>query len=608
LPRRIPDEYADIESLGGSMSTASSQPAGERRTFEIGLVMAGAISAGAYTAGVVDFLLEALDQWYAVHDGNPPHDVKLRVISGASAGGMVGSILMASFGGDRLAPVRSRPAPGEHSANELYRAWVQEIDIAPLLGSKDLQKNRVLSALDCTKLRELAQHAIEVKPVTTPPLSERRPYLADPLELIVTIANLRGVPYRLGLKGGNERMTLHADYMRFAIGANTLAEPAMVLDPTDYSSEPWKLLAKAALATGAFPFALAPHGLSRPWQDYARKRWPITSYKDGKQVVEFRELIPETGDDGELYEFLSVDGGLLNNEPFDLAHSALAPATGHNERSGDKSDRAIILIAPFPSGAPAKYTPPGGLLSFGGAILNTLLEQVRFNPEVLVLAADENVYSRFLISPKRDEDFKGGNIACGALDGFGGFIHEDFRHHDFMLGRYNCQRFLKKHFTLPCDDAGGSSGRNPLFAVAELLHMHRVTPPGKQNEELPIIPCVGTAAEPLRQPDWPNYSSAKLDKLITQIDSRLMKVGELLINEHAKGFASRNLLKFAIWSQKNKTLEWLRKRVVLDLEKGHNIHVTRAATRSRASEWVPWLLAAGAIAAVVALAVTIIAP
>jgi hypothetical protein len=30
---------------------------------EIGLVLAGAVSAGAYTAGVIDFLIEALDAW-----------------------------------------------------------------------------------------------------------------------------------------------------------------------------------------------------------------------------------------------------------------------------------------------------------------------------------------------------------------------------------------------------------------------------------------------------------------------------------------------------------------------------------------------------------------
>ncbi len=32
-------------------------------TFEIGLTMAGAVSAGAYSGGVLDFLLQALDAW-----------------------------------------------------------------------------------------------------------------------------------------------------------------------------------------------------------------------------------------------------------------------------------------------------------------------------------------------------------------------------------------------------------------------------------------------------------------------------------------------------------------------------------------------------------------
>jgi hypothetical protein len=45
------------------MATAGT--AGRAGGFEIGLVMAGAVSAGAYTAGVVDFLIQALDQWHA---------------------------------------------------------------------------------------------------------------------------------------------------------------------------------------------------------------------------------------------------------------------------------------------------------------------------------------------------------------------------------------------------------------------------------------------------------------------------------------------------------------------------------------------------------------
>jgi len=54
----------------------------QKPKFEIGLVRAGAVSAGAYTAGVLDFLLQALDAWYRAAgdefpDGNP-HEVRSR--------------------------------------------------------------------------------------------------------------------------------------------------------------------------------------------------------------------------------------------------------------------------------------------------------------------------------------------------------------------------------------------------------------------------------------------------------------------------------------------------------------------------------------------------
>ena len=42
------------------------------------------------------------------------------------------------------------------------------------------------------------------------------------------------------------------------------------------------------------------------------------------------------------------------------------------------------------------------------------------------------------------------------LGGFGGFLHESFRHHDYLLGRRNAQAFLRWNFALP--------ESNPLFA------------------------------------------------------------------------------------------------------------------------------------------------
>jgi len=43
--------------------TESNATLAETKPFQLGLVLAGAISAGAYTAGVLDFLFQALSEW-----------------------------------------------------------------------------------------------------------------------------------------------------------------------------------------------------------------------------------------------------------------------------------------------------------------------------------------------------------------------------------------------------------------------------------------------------------------------------------------------------------------------------------------------------------------
>src|SRR6266581_7065330 len=63
----------------------------DMKPFRLGINMAGAISAGAYTAGVFDFLLEALQQWEKAKAENkavPRHTISIEVLSGASAGGI----------------------------------------------------------------------------------------------------------------------------------------------------------------------------------------------------------------------------------------------------------------------------------------------------------------------------------------------------------------------------------------------------------------------------------------------------------------------------------------------------------------------------------------
>src|SRR5258708_30846348 len=76
--------------MEGARSIEGLQP----KPFQLGLVLAGAISAGAYTAGVLDFLFHALSDWeeHRNDPGVPQHRVVLKVVAGASAGAMTGAL------------------------------------------------------------------------------------------------------------------------------------------------------------------------------------------------------------------------------------------------------------------------------------------------------------------------------------------------------------------------------------------------------------------------------------------------------------------------------------------------------------------------------------
>ena len=80
----------------------------------LGICMAGAVSAGAYTAGAMDYIIETLERWERekikireklTNDKElsdrekaiPLHDVEIKLLSGASAGGMTAAILSYSF-------------------------------------------------------------------------------------------------------------------------------------------------------------------------------------------------------------------------------------------------------------------------------------------------------------------------------------------------------------------------------------------------------------------------------------------------------------------------------------------------------------------------------
>jgi hypothetical protein len=57
------------------------------------------------------------------------------------------------------------------------------------------------------------------------------------------------------------------------------------------------------------------------------------------------------------FVFLNVDGGVVNNNPFEYAQYALMGDATADEKTADTADRAVIMVSPFPE--PPDFLPDG---------------------------------------------------------------------------------------------------------------------------------------------------------------------------------------------------------------------------------------------------------
>ncbi|MCX7170006.1 MAG: hypothetical protein NTY41_06840, partial [Proteobacteria bacterium] len=467
--------------------------------------------------------------------------------------------------------------------NKLFDSWVDRIDISSLLESRDLndKQSPVVSLLDSTILSEIADSGLKVIP-----RKSRRPYVADNLELLLTVTNLRGVPYAFQVIGNQPTsydMSMHADYVHFRINDSGMGGPAdrytMSWNDFGTASPSKEKLKESALASGAFPMGLAPRTLSHvipgsglpDW--YGSRQWPIPTPDSTAPhlCVSPRSIPPNFGTLTPAYQFSfqCVDGGVMNNEPLELARQILAGPGGRNARQGDMADKAILLIDPFPNNISfnPEYAPAPDLLKTAFNLFGALKNQARFKPDELMLAAQEDVYSRFMIAPSRDGATY--PIACGALGGFGGFLKRDFRSHDYFLGRRNAQKFLSDHFVLP--------ENNPLFEKWEesMKEAHCVKDASGQPKTekghrfLPIIPLVGEVrSTACYQAEWPRYTTEDLTQLMARIEKRVDVVVDHMVNQY---FKSNNLIvrfiaKIVLGRKKKDVVEFVQQKVTADLK------------------------------------------
>ena len=595
----------------------SGKGEGEARTFVIGITMAGAVSAGAYTAGVLDFLIRALEAHNARVDDTgrtgPRHRVALKVMSGASAGGVCAALGLVGLiknrdgsGAPTLGPAKTVGAEADpyhysYVLDPVHEVWVDGLDLwnrqtqsarhrrdgakgTGLLAIEDIRhpESAVLSLLNGHHVDRVADAAlgdIEM-PGTEGDALAGYDFLARDLEIFLTATNLSGVPYRVGFRPGlagdgasGHAMAQHAAVRHFRVSglgtrdivSNWLARwhdvgielplpppgrPLPVLDP----GTPWGRLRTAAIATGAFPIGLAARQIECRAEEFGRfgampddARTPGGAMPVDVAPEALRHARPDFGDraqPGFAVRYVAVDGGLMNNEPFEYARYTIRPAMEAacedepdrflrpNPRRPDKADRAVIMIDPFPEGPEyeqleASDTRAGrALLPVIGALVPALKNQARFKPSELLLAASEEVHSRFLIAPRRGprSDASGPAalsgaeaIASGGLGGFLGFFDKRFRMHDFMLGQRNCQRFIAEHFTL--------SEENGVLGIPEDAHTGKPVPilqpgPGLMDREVPL-------------PPWPAMDNGELEPLLDAATRRLGLLGKRLVGQQS---------------------------------------------------------------------------
>lgn len=460
--------------------------------FEIALSLGGTVSAGAYTAGVLDFLVRALDHWSQVRQalnnaapqGTPKaHHVRLKVVSGASGGGVCATALAKALAHDfhrnsRSGTLDPLDDPGFQAGlenNPFYRLWVKQLDLRGFDAPEAQPTHALTSLLNPQPLEDGSTALANYPNGQGVALQVPRDWVCEPLTTFLTLSNLSGVPYQVAFNApaNTQSYRKHADYVRFEFHyRDAHAQPhgwpdAWVVQASPHAQLPssnvaevldWHRVSEFAVATGAFPLAFPAIQLERP-------KWHYLFHPFGQldeHIKDWKSQPPAWTDGSPRYSFLSVDGGMLNNEPVTLARRHLADYGERNERKTERAHRAVVHVDPFSDQMP--YEAPGqdakNLINVIPHLAGTLLAHARFSTQDFRLAIDPSCASRFLVTAVRTtadaNKLVGGRaLASAALAAFSGFLDEAFRHHDFMLGRRNCQAFLESQFVL--------DSNNPLF-------------------------------------------------------------------------------------------------------------------------------------------------
>jgi len=562
----------------------------EENTFHLGITMAGAVSAGAYTAGFIDYLIEVLELWEEqkkiireklennelLNDYEkkiPLYNVCIDAFGGASAGGIVGMITALSTFSE-MKPVK-KPS-NTKTGNILYDSWVlldddvgEEIQnkvttFEKMLYTDDFENNEdgIPSFLNSKPIDRIADKVFDELPPEELK-KERPPYISEDLRVLVTLCSLSGIPFEVKFEKMtsanfpyspghrmNEHMIVAHFKMKYIEGNDK--DKYLKFDPYDEASQ--ELLKLSTKATGAFPIGLAPrHFKGKLTKEYIKNciLRNLDIPKENKTAIDIKI-------EDEYFDFTDIDGGTINNEPYSEVVQVLEEV---NPPYNPKQPMfGTIMVDPFPNFYNQDESIPipdpisdsifqKNIWDVIPKAYTTLREQVRVKHS----GSFYKDYLRLLVFPVKWEhngvlkDHP--PISCAALGGFGGFLDIEFRKHDFFLGRNNARNFLRAFFMLELDN----EDRHPLFEnlTNEAIGMFKRNKDGKTY--FPIIPDINyikdkelghTNPYHYTVDEFPKINSNYFNEIKPPLKNRVKKILTYEINKRFEGkWVLRNSLK-----------------------------------------------------------------
>jgi len=551
--------------------------------FRLGITMAGAVSAGCYTGGVMDYLYEILDLWERAKNGEveafksftsqiPTHKVIIDVMGGASAGAMTTTVAAVYALDGIIKPVSDPKKCESPTGNLLYDSWVfmdddrqgekKRLTFEKMWDLDDLKNGKLESFLNSSFIDHIADKVLDCsadKKLQTADfetyISTKIPKFISPdLQVIYSHTLLRGVPLDVNFEtpiartGHKSLIPNHTTFEHYFVSHYHLNQGKPPAKDTYLFFNPYdelytKNLKLSTISTGAFPVGLkyrefTANNFSTPYIKTIFNRIISGEFGAANQAkdkaIKLNYLPKE-------FSTFSVDGGAINNEPYREVMSILSNKYGA-VKSGDYPAYGVIMIDPFPDRAQSapEYVKPRDLIDVIPEVLGTLMDQSRIKRREILETDSRNF--RSIIFPRKWKKHQDGvkpikePIACASVGAFGGFLDKSFRHHDFFLGRDNARNFFRYFFSMPYDQKKGIC--HPIHEkwTADMVKTFKIEKDGKTY--LPIVPDLKLLllSEQERKdqrysyavPKMPKYNSAQLFAMRKAIKNRLLIIIKLL--------------------------------------------------------------------------------